>query len=44
MVTHNVFAAAYGDRTVELRDGRIARDVRAPAAEPSTMAPGGEEA
>jgi ABC-type lipoprotein export system ATPase subunit len=29
MVTHNVLAAAYGDRTLELRDGRILRDVRA---------------
>jgi putative ABC transport system ATP-binding protein len=29
MVTHNVLAAAYGDRTIELRDGRIVRDVRA---------------
>jgi putative ABC transport system ATP-binding protein len=28
MVTHNAFAATYGDRTVELRDGRIVRDVR----------------
>jgi putative ABC transport system ATP-binding protein len=30
MVTHNVFAATYGDRTLELRDGRILRDVRTP--------------
>lgn len=30
MVTHNVFAATYGDRTVELQDGKIARDVRTP--------------
>ena len=29
MVTHNALAATYGDRTVELRDGRIARDVHA---------------
>lgn len=27
MVTHNAFAATYGDRTVELHDGRIVRDV-----------------
>jgi putative ABC transport system ATP-binding protein len=27
MVTHNLFAATYGDRTLELRDGRIVRDV-----------------
>jgi putative ABC transport system ATP-binding protein len=30
MVTHSTLAAAYGDRTVELRDGRIVYDVRAP--------------
>ncbi len=30
MVTHNAFAAAYGDRTLEMRDGRIVRDVRTP--------------
>jgi len=30
MVTHNAFAATYGDRTLELQDGRIARDVRTP--------------
>ncbi len=30
MVTHNVLAAAYGDRTIELQDGRIVRDVRTP--------------
>ena len=30
MVTHDVLAATYGDRTVELRDGRIVRDVRTP--------------
>jgi putative ABC transport system ATP-binding protein len=30
MVTHNVFAATYGDRTLELRDGRIVRDVPLP--------------
>ena len=30
MVTHNVLAAAYGDRTVELRDGHVIRDVRTP--------------
>ena len=31
MVTHNVFAATYGDRTIELHDGQVVRDVRAPA-------------
>ena len=30
MVTHNAFAAAYGDRTLEVRDGRLVRDVAAP--------------
>ena len=30
MVTHNVLAATYGDRTLEVRDGRIIRDVRTP--------------
>jgi len=31
LVTHSALAATYGDRTVELRDGRIVRDVRASA-------------
>ena len=31
MVTHSTLAATYGHRTVELRDGRIVRDVAAPA-------------
>jgi putative ABC transport system ATP-binding protein len=30
MVTHNVLAAAYGHRTLELQDGAIVRDVRVP--------------
>ncbi len=38
MVTHSAFAATYGDRTVELRDGRVVRDVRAPR-EPSKVVP-----
>jgi ABC-type uncharacterized transport system ATPase component len=29
MVTHSALAATCGDRTVELRDGRIVRDVHA---------------
>ena len=33
MVTHSSLAAAHGDRTLELRDGRLVRDVRAPALE-----------
>jgi len=31
MVTHNALAAAYGDRTLEIHDGRIIRDVRVPS-------------
>jgi putative ABC transport system ATP-binding protein len=31
MVTHSTLAAAYGDRTLELQDGRIVRDLRMPA-------------
>jgi putative ABC transport system ATP-binding protein len=30
LVTHSTFAATYGHRTVELQDGRVVRDVRAP--------------
>jgi putative ABC transport system ATP-binding protein len=30
MVTHSAFAATYGHRTVELRDGRVVHEVRAP--------------
>ena len=30
MVTHNVYAATYGHRTLELRDGKIVHDVEAP--------------
>jgi putative ABC transport system ATP-binding protein len=29
LVTHSAVAATYGDRTVELKDGRVVRDVRA---------------
>jgi putative ABC transport system ATP-binding protein len=32
MVTHNMFAAAYGHRTLELRDGAIVRETLAPGA------------
>jgi len=38
MVTHNAFAATYGQRTLELRDGRIVRDVHADS-EPSRNGP-----
>jgi putative ABC transport system ATP-binding protein len=37
MVTHNVLAAAYGHRTLELQDGSIVRDVRMPAADGPEM-------
>ena len=30
LVTHSAFAAGYGHRTIELRDGHVIRDVRAP--------------
>jgi len=30
LVTHSTYAATYGHRTVELEDGRIVRDIRAP--------------
>lgn len=30
LVTHSTFAATYGHRTIEIQDGRITRDVRAP--------------
>ncbi len=36
MVTHNAYAATYGDRTIELHDGRVVRDIRAPKEEEST--------
>jgi len=32
MVTHSTLAATHGDRTIEMRDGRILREVSAPAA------------
>ncbi len=34
MVTHSATAATYGDRTVEMQDGRIVRDVKTPPREP----------
>ena len=36
MVTHNAAAAMYGDRTVEMRDGHIVRQVRA-AGDPAVL-------
>jgi len=39
MVTHSTFAATYGHRTVELRDGRIVRQVRAPALPKAQVVP-----
>jgi len=37
MVTHSVAAAMYGDRTLEMQDGRIVRQVRTPAASPEDV-------
>jgi putative ABC transport system ATP-binding protein len=31
MVTHDTYAAMYGDRTIEMRDGRIVSQVSTPA-------------
>jgi putative ABC transport system ATP-binding protein len=31
LVTHSVFVASHGDRTLDLRDGRVVGDVRTPA-------------
>jgi putative ABC transport system ATP-binding protein len=39
MVTHNAYAATYGQRTIELRDGRIECDVRAPRAPSAKVVP-----
>jgi len=38
MVTHNVFAATYGHRTLQMQDGRIVRDLSTPRAPDSTEA------
>jgi len=38
LVTHSTFAATYGHRTVELRDGRIVREVKA-GPEPGRVVP-----
>jgi putative ABC transport system ATP-binding protein len=37
MVTHSTLAAAYGDRTLELHDGQIVRDVRVPPDPPKVV-------
>jgi ABC-type uncharacterized transport system ATPase component len=39
MVTHNLAAAMYGDRTLEMQDGRIVRQVRTPATSPGEVDP-----
>jgi len=39
MVTHNVAAAMYGDRTLEMQDGRIVREVQTPVASPEDVCP-----
>jgi putative ABC transport system ATP-binding protein len=40
LVTHSTFAATYGDRTVEIRDGRVVRDVTVPRTSHLELAPG----
>src|SRR5262249_56734226 len=42
MVTHNVAAAMHGDRTVEMQDGRVVREVRTPRRPDEAALPGGE--
>jgi ABC-type uncharacterized transport system ATPase component len=44
MVTHNVFAATYGHRTLEVRDGKIVRDMRAGSSDAESPDLGGLEA
>ncbi len=39
MVTHDVFAAAYGHRTLEIQDGAIVRDIRTPTDQTTTVTP-----
>jgi putative ABC transport system ATP-binding protein len=39
MVTHNVAAAMYGDRTLEMQDGRIVREIRTPESPRGDAAP-----
>jgi ABC-type uncharacterized transport system ATPase component len=39
MVIHDVAAAMYGDRTLEMRDGRIVREVRTPVTSPEDVCP-----
>jgi len=39
LVTHSAFAASYGPRTIELGDGRVVRDVRAPREPSSRVVP-----
>jgi putative ABC transport system ATP-binding protein len=39
LVTHSAFAATYGHRTVELRDGRIVHEARAPEEPPARVIP-----
>jgi len=39
MVTHSTFAATYGHRTIELRDGQIVREVQTPRAEGARVIP-----
>jgi len=43
MVTHNVLAATYGDRTLEVQDGHIIRDVRTPPTSRAVKAAASDE-
>jgi len=40
MVTHNFFAASYGDRTIEFSDGRIVREAHVPSPQLVALRPG----
>lgn len=44
MVTHNAYAATYGDRTIELHDGRVVRDIRTPKEEEEEIIEEAQEA
>ena len=39
MVTHSSFAATYGHRTIELRDGQIIREIDTPRADNGRVIP-----
>jgi ABC-type lipoprotein export system ATPase subunit len=39
LVTHSTFAATYGQRTIEMQDGTIKRDVSAPRESSAQIVP-----